>query len=108
MPTEKQLANLRPPYTPSEAREFGSKGGKKRAENTPKRKALEQIKNEIIEKSFAKVLAVLDKEEITFNELKEIFAKAVDMSGFKQNKEQIEASGFSVVINNKAKDVKRD
>lgn len=41
--TDKQKANLKPPFTPKLARELGSKGGKKKKENEPKRKE-EQLK----------------------------------------------------------------
>lgn len=41
MVTEKQKANLKP-CSPQEARERGSKGGKKRAENIAKRKSIKE------------------------------------------------------------------
>ena len=89
MPTEKQLANLKPPFNSITAREAGRKGGKKKKENEPKRKAIEQIKNEIIEKSFAKVYDLLEREEIAPQELIQIFKSAIDMSGFKSIKQDV-------------------
>lgn len=89
-PTEKQLANLKPPFNSITAREAGKKGGKAKKENEPKRKALEQIKNEIIEKSFARVYELLEKEEIKEQDLIQIFKSAIDMSGYKSSKQEID------------------
>lgn len=105
--SEQQLANLKP-FTVETAREFGARGGKKKKENEPKRKAIEAIKNEIIEKSFSKVLDKLNDDKITFSELKEIFARAVDMSGFKQQKEELKEQITSIVINREIVDIERD
>lgn len=98
MPTEKQLANLKP-ITKSTARELGARGGKKKAENAPKRKALEQIKNEIIEKSFARIYELLDKKELKEQDLIQIFKSAIDMTGYK--KQEISGDGLAtnVIIN---------
>lgn len=101
MPTEKQLANLKPPFNSITAREAGKKGGKKKKENEPKRKAIEQIKNEIIEKSFSKVYELLDKGEITPQELISIFKSAIDMSGFKTSKHEVENTGLNIVVADK-------
>jgi len=82
-------ANLKPPFTPELARELGSKGGKAKKANEPKRKALEMIKNEIIEKSFSLVYELLQKEDVTSQEIRDIFKQAVDMSGFKQDTQNL-------------------
>jgi len=76
-------------FTPSIARELGAKGGKAKKANEPKRKALEMIKNEIIEKSFSLVYEMLNKEEVTSQEIRDIFKHAVDMSGFKQDTQNL-------------------
>lgn len=99
MPTEKQLANLKP-FTVDTAREKGAKGGKAKKANEPKRKAIEQIKNEIIEKSFTRVYELLESGEVLPNELIAIFKSAIDMSGFKTNKQEISGvTAANVIIN---------
>ena len=90
MPTEKQLANLKPIKDGDRARQLQEKSRVTYRKNAPKRKAIEQIKNEIIEKSFSKVYDLLDKEEITPQELISIFKSAIDMSGFKTSKQEID------------------
>ena len=98
-PTKKQLANLKR-FTEETAREMGARGGKKKKENEPKRKAIEQIKNEIIEKSFSKVYELLDKEDVNAQELIAIFKSAIDMSGFKTNKQEVSGvSPANIIIN---------
>lgn len=89
-PTEKQLANLKPIKDSEVARRLQEKSVEKRKENEPKRKALEQIKNEIIEKSFARVYELLGKEEIKEQDLIQIFKSAIDMSGYKSSKQEID------------------
>ena len=101
---KKSLENLQP-FTENTAREFGSRGGKKKKENEPKRKALEQIKNEIMEKSFSKINELLDKEDLTSQELRDIYKTAVEMSGFKKQSQELSVDGIQVNINRKAIDV---
>lgn len=69
------------------------------------KKALEQVKQEIIEKSFAKINALLEKEELTSQELRDIFKTAVDMSGYKKQTQEMDLGGIQVSINRKAVDV---
>ena len=103
MPTEKQKANLKPIKDSDVARRLQEKSVKKRKENEPKRKAIEQIKQEIIEKSFARVYELLEKEEIKEQDLIAIFKSAIDMSGFKTNKQEISGvTGANVIINREA------
>jgi len=99
MPTEKQLANLRPPYDSNTAREMQKKSIESYRKNAPKRKALEQIKNEIIEKSFARIYELLEKKEIKEQDLIQIFKSAIDMSGYK--KQELNGNGIApnVIIN---------
>ena len=99
-----QLNNLKP-FTVETAREMGARGGKKKKENEPKRKALEQIKNEIIEKCFSKINDLLEKEELSSSDLRDIFKTAVDMSGFKKQSQELSVDGIQVSINRKAIDV---
>lgn len=89
MPTEKQLANLIPIKDTEIARQLQERSVKKRKENEPKRKALEQIKNEIIEKVFWLVYEKLESGDIEDNTLLQIFKSAIDMSGFKTNTQNI-------------------
>lgn len=51
-----------------------------------KRKTKEELKEEIINKSFKIASEKLDKEDISAQEFLAIFAKAVEMSGFKNSK----------------------
>lgn len=76
-------------FTKETARENGAKGGKAKKANEPKRKALEMIKNEIIEKSFSLVYEMLNKEDVSSQEIRDIFKHAVDMSGFKQDTQNL-------------------
>lgn len=60
--------------------------GEKKSEGWKRKFALEEYKNSILNKSFKLIDEKLDDEDITFNELINIFNKAVDMSGFKKDK----------------------
>jgi len=96
---EKKLQNLKQftsEYQPT---------GEAKSKGKQKAKALEQVKQEIIEKSFAKINALLEKEELTSQELRDIFKTAVDMSGYKKQTQEMELSGIQVSINRKAVDV---
>jgi ribosomal protein L9 len=86
---KRSLENLQP-FTENTARICGANGGKKKKENEPKRKALEQIKNEIIEKSFSLVYDLLQNGELlTSADLRDIFKTAVEMSGYKKQSQDI-------------------
>lgn len=75
----------------------GNKLGKKfTSENQPtpeakslghlRKKTLEELKNEIVDKSFKIAVEKLNNSEISQQEFLAIFAKAVEMSGFKNSK----------------------
>jgi hypothetical protein len=51
-----------------------------------KKKTLEELKNEIVDKSFKIAVEKLDNEELSVQEFLSIFSKAVEMSGFKNSK----------------------
>lgn len=51
-----------------------------------KKKTLEELKNEIVDKSFKIAVEKLNNAEISQQEFLAIFAKAVEMSGFKNSK----------------------
>ena len=51
-----------------------------------KKKTLEELKNEIVDKSFTIAVEKLNNAEISQQEFLAIFAKAVEMSGFKNSK----------------------
>lgn len=70
-----------------------------------KRKSLEQIKEEIMEKSFSKINELLDKEDLTSQDLRDIYKTAVEMSGFKKQSQELSVDGIQVSINRKAIDV---
>lgn len=106
MPTEKQLANLKPIKDGERARELQEKSRITYRKNAPKRKAIEQIKNEIIEKSFSRVYDLLESGEVLPNELISIFKSAIDMSGFKTNKQEVSGiNPTNIIINNEAVEV---
>ena len=58
--------------------------------------------------ALARLREVLSDDEVKTGDIINAIGKAIDISGLKSSKQEIEASGFSVVINNKARDVKRD
>ena len=64
--------------------------GEAKSKGKQKAKALEQIKQEIIEKSFSKINALLEKDELTSQELRDIFKTAVDMSGYKKQTQELQ------------------
>ena len=51
-----------------------------------KKRTLEELKNEIVNKSFLIAVEKLNNSEISQQEFLAIFAKAVEMSGFKNSK----------------------
>ena len=51
-----------------------------------KKKTLEELKNEIVDKSFKIAVEKLNSAEISQQEFLAIFSKAVEMSGFKNSK----------------------
>lgn len=61
-----------------------------------KKKTLEELKNSILDKSFKLIDEKLDSEEITSNELLNIFNKAVEMSGFKKDKIDTTIKSYSL------------
>lgn len=90
MPTEKQLANLRPPFNSITAREAGAKGGKKKKENELKRLAHKEAKERIIKEAYGQILEKLENGELNNQELISVFKSAIDISGDKTEKQEIE------------------
>lgn len=67
----------------------------------------EQIKD-LTKLALGELKCVLSDSEADYRDKIAAARAVLDVSGLKSSKQEIEASGFSVVINNKAKDVKRD
>ena len=82
--------------------------GEAKSRGYQEKKTREQLRDEIIDKSFKKIWELLEKEELSNQDLKDIFKQAVDMSGYKKQTEEIKATGFKITINNEEIDVKRD
>lgn len=61
-----------------------------------KARALEEIKNSILDKAFKLIDEKLDDPNITSAELQNIFNKAVDMSGFKKDKVDATVKTYSL------------
>ncbi len=61
-----------------------------------RKKALEELKNSILDKSFKLIDERLDDPEIDKNELLAIFNRAVEMSGFKKDKVDATISTYSL------------
>ena len=89
MPTEKQLANLKPPFNSITAREAGAKGGKAKKENELKRLAHKEAKERIIKEAYGQILEKLEKGELNNQELISVFKSAVDISGDKTEKQEV-------------------
>lgn len=88
--TEKQLANLRPVSSKSEARERGRAGGLKKKENEPKRKAHEEIKRQIIEETYGQIYDRLAQGVLSNSELLNLFGSTIKISGDLIQKQEIE------------------
>ena len=67
----------------------------------------EQIKD-LTKLALGELKCVLSDSEADYRDKIAAARAVLDVSGLKSSKQEIEASGFSVVINNKARDVKRD
>lgn len=89
MPTEKQLANLRPVTTKSEARERGRNGGLKKKANELQRLAHKEAKERIIKEAYGQILKKLENGELNNQELISVFKSAVDISGDKTEKQEV-------------------
>lgn len=89
MVTEKQLANLRPPFNSITAREAGAKGGKKKKENELKRLARQEAKERIINEVYGQILQQLEDKQFTKQELIALFKPVIDISGDKTEKQEI-------------------
>ena len=61
-----------------------------------KKKSLEELKNSILDKSFSLIDDKLADPELTSSELLNIFAKAVEMSGFKKDKVDATVKTYSL------------
>lgn len=73
-----------------------------------KKRSLEELKNEILDKSFLLVSEKLNDSEITSQELLSIFNKAVEMSGFKKEKQDVNIKSYSLFeeqVENKANEI---
>lgn len=89
MVTEKQLANLKP-FTEKTARICGANGGKKKKENELKRLARQEAKERIIQEAYGQILDRLEKGKLSNSELISVFKSAIDISGDKTEKQEIE------------------
>ena len=89
MPTEKQLANLRPVTTKKEARERGRNGGLKKKANEIQRLARKEAKERIIQEVYGQILEKLEKKELNNQELISVFKSAIDISGDKTEKQEV-------------------
>ena len=65
-----------------------------------KKKTKEELKEEIIDKSFKIASEKLDREDLTAQEFLAIFAKAVEMSGFKNSKVDTTIKTYSLFEEN--------
>ncbi len=97
----------------------GNKLGKKfTSENQPspeakslghlRKKTLEELKNEIVDKSFKIAVEKLNNADISQQEFLAIFAKAVEMSGFKNSKVDTTIKSYSLFeeeVKRKADDI---
>lgn len=94
---KKSLENLQPEkyyFTSDSAQIAQKKSVIKRKEN----KTLEEVKNEIVQKCFSKINDLLEKEEISSADLRDIFKTAVDMSGFKKQSQDINIEAPNINI----------
>ena len=65
-----------------------------------KKKTLEELKNEIVDKSFKIAVEKLNNAEISQQEFLAIFSKAVEMSGFKNSKVDTTIKSYSLFEEN--------
>lgn len=73
-----------------------------------KKRTLEELKNEIVNKSFKIAVEKLNNAEISQQEFLAIFAKAVEMSGFKNSKVDTTIKTYSLFeesVENKANEI---
>ena len=89
MVTEKQLANLRPPFNSSTARENGAKGGRAKKANEIKRLAHKEAQERIIKEAYGQILERLENGGLNNQELISVFKSAVDISGDKTEKQEV-------------------
>ena len=61
-----------------------------------KKRTLEELKNEIVDKSFKIAVEKLNNEELSQQEFLAIFSKAVEMSGFKNSKVDTTVKTYSL------------
>lgn len=72
------------------------------------RKTTEEEIKDLTKLALGELKCVLSDSEADYKDKIAAARAVLDVSGLKSSKQEIEASGFSVVINNKARDVKRD
>lgn len=86
--TDKQKSNLIQ-FTEKTAREMGARGGRKKKENEPKRKAKEELKKEIIQETYGQVYDRLKNGTLTNDELLKLFGNVIKISGDSVQKQEI-------------------
>lgn len=69
---------------------------KAKSEGWLKKRTLEELKNEIVDKSFKIAVEKLNNEELSQQEFLAIFSKAVEMSGFKNSKVDTTVKTYSL------------
>lgn len=90
MVTEKQLANLKPVSTKKEARERGRNGGLAKKANELNRLARQEAKERIINEVYGQILEKLEDRQFSKQELIALFKPAIDISGDKTEKQEID------------------
>jgi hypothetical protein len=85
----KKNENKTPKHLEGKQKRFSSEyqpSGEAKSLGWLKKRTLEELKNEIVNKSFLIAVEKLNNSEISQQEFLAIFAKAVEMSGFKNSK----------------------
>lgn len=89
--SEKQKEVLRTnQFTANTAQEMGARGGHKKKENEPKRKAHEEIKKQIIQETYGQIYDRLIEGKLTNSELLNLFGNTIKISGDLIQKQEID------------------
>lgn len=89
--SEKQKEVLRNnQFTTTTARECGARGGHKKKENEPIRKAHEEIKKQIIEETYGQIYDRLAQGKLSNSELLNLFGSTIKISGDLVQKQEID------------------
>ena len=89
--SEKQKEVLRTnQFTTDTARECGARGGYKKKENEPKRKAHEEVKKQIIEETYGQIYDRLIEGKLSNGELLNLFGNTIKISGDLIQKQEVE------------------